>query len=415
MILAVSLRASDKGVVLVREYKADSAALVDISSDGRFILTQGSRYVRCRDSGPKCRVEVLTVYDSRTGRRLGEQLSADQGSFHPFGFVQGSRVSAVSSRRDAQQRTTMSNWLQWDPVLDSRTELPWPNNLAFSPMCQLDGDRFLGMVRDRSSPRRVKMKLADASGLHELQQPFIPDSYPVSDGRGAYPLLLSLMPANCRAWRSTTSYLFQSEGYPPTLHWISTEGTRAPRVCRSFPGERIHGYAVSPDTALLVVVTGTGDLPVGGVRYRVFLNVLDGKNCEVLRRFPVQFPEKPGWTAPLLNPERKQPNYVPFFDQFASHIAISPDNRNLALAYGLYRAPDGIAFFGLYSLTNGRRLATLRGDTYRGGFWHAILHNTEVIWAGAAPITGAMQFSSDSRMLFATSEHLYQWNIADLK
>jgi hypothetical protein len=119
---------------------------------------------------------------------------------------------------------------------------------------------------------------------------------------------------------------------------------------RSFPGERIHGYAVSPDTALLAVMTGTGDLPVGGVGYRAFLNVWDGKNCEALRRLPLQFPEKPSWTAPPSYPERKRPNNVPFFHQFATHIAISPDNSKLALAYGLYRDPDGIAFFGLYSL-----------------------------------------------------------------
>jgi hypothetical protein len=95
-------------------------------------------------------------------------------------------------------------------------------------------------------------------------------------------------------------------------------------------------------------------------------------------------------------------------------MAISPDHGKLALTYGVFRSYDGIAFVGLYSLTDGRRLATLRGDTYRGGVWHAIFHNTEEVWAQSAPVNGALTFSPDLRVLLATSANIYQWDVSGL-
>ena len=84
------------------------------------------------------------------------------------------------------------------------------------------------------------------------------------------------------------------------------------------------------------------------------------------------------------------------------------------MSYGVFKSPDGVAFFGVYSLENGSRLATLRADAYRGGFWRAVLRNSEVLWAESAPINGMLTFSPDSRFLFATSEHIYQWDVSRL-
>jgi hypothetical protein len=105
---------------------------------------------------------------------------------------------------------------------------------------------------------------------------------------------------------------------------------------------------------------------------------------------------------------------VAFSDQFARQIAFSPDNRLLALSYGISRDPHGLAFFGLYSLSDGRRMATLPGDVYRCGILHGALLNDE-LHCPIAPLDGVVQFSPDSKLLFASSEHLHEWNVSELQ
>jgi hypothetical protein len=143
------------------------------------------------------------------------------------------------------------------------------------------------------------------------------------------------------------------------------------------------------------------------------LTVLKSEDFKIMSKFVLPFPDvKPVWHAPLLAPKNKY-LYNHFFpDQLASSIAISPDNSKLAFAYGVYRDPDGIAYWGLFSLTDGRRIATLRGDVYRGGLLQGLMNDQ--LWAPMAPINGAMRFSADSRTLFATSKCVWQWDLSGL-
>ena len=94
-------------------------------------------------------------------------------------------------------------------------------------------------------------------------------------------------------------------------------------------------------------------------------------------------------------------------------MAISPDNKLLAVSYGMFRDPNGFAYFDLYSLPDGRRLATLAGDAYKCGIFHGALLSDE-LHCSAAPISG-VQFSPDSQTLFASSKHLREWNVSALK
>jgi len=146
----------------------------------------------------------------------------------------------------------------------------------------------------------------------------------------------------------------------------------------------------------------------------VFLTIFQADDCKLLRRLLLPFPDiNPVWRAPLLAPNNKYLDDHLFKDQLASSMAISADNTKVALAYGVNKNSDGIAFFGLFSLSDGRRIATLRGDVYRGGILQGLIRDQ--LWASMAPITGEMRFSPDSRFLFATSECVWQWDLSRLQ
>jgi len=59
LILIASLAAGEDQPIPVREYKKDDAALIELSKDGKLILTKGSRPTVCQGKKRKCRVEVL--------------------------------------------------------------------------------------------------------------------------------------------------------------------------------------------------------------------------------------------------------------------------------------------------------------------------------------------------------------------
>jgi hypothetical protein len=139
---------------------------------------------------------------------------------------------------------------------------------------------------------------------------------------------------------------------------------------------------------------------------------LSATDCSALRRFELQFPERPILRSALIGSIQYYDN-IHFGAQFPSRLAISADKTKLAVAYGVYRRPSGYAYFGLYSLADGHRLATLNGDVERKWLWSGFLNDE--IFAQGAPIGGALRFTQDSRTLYGTSEHLRQWDISGLK
>jgi WD40 repeat protein len=103
---------------------------------------------------------------------------------------------------------------------------------------------------------------------------------------------------------------------------------------------------------------------------------------------------------------------VPFDSQFARSIAISPDNTLLAVSYGIAKGISGSAFFGIYSLADGHRLSTLKGDTFTPNLRQIFI--SDIYSAHEAPINAALQFSPDSKSLYTSSRNLRQWDVSIL-
>jgi hypothetical protein len=94
-------------------------------------------------------------------------------------------------------------------------------------------------------------------------------------------------------------------------------------------------------------------------------------------------------------------------------VTISPDNTKLAVSYGISKGISGVSFFGVYSMMDGHRLATLKGDTYTPSLPDLFL--SDIYSAREAPITGTLGFSLDSNTLYTSSGHLRQWDISKSK
>jgi hypothetical protein len=169
---------------------------------------------------------------------------------------------------------------------------------------------------------------------------------------------------------------------------------------------------MSPDGTMIAVVTSVGKIP-GDLNYSVYVNLLRAEDCTPLHRYLLSFPEKGEVKSGLFN-DKTYLDHVPFSGQFARILAISPDNQTLAVAYGIYKDPHGYAYFGLYSLKDGHRMATLPGDAYKCGILHGALLSDQ-LWCSSAPIKNELKFSPDSRTLFTTSEHIRQWDVSGLR
>jgi hypothetical protein len=394
----------DDGVHLLREYKKDNAALVEVSTDGHFILARGTRKVAECPAKRTCLATVLAVYETTAAKPFAELITQEDGNFFDAGFVRGHDVNFIE-----QEWNSSPLHFEWNPVSGSRIEIPWTVPKDFAPTCVVDDQQLLAVGRDKAGKiMSSKIAIADAKGLWDLQQPTVP--YLDDFARG-------LSNFQCTAWRSGSRYLVTGASPESSLYWISIHPDVPAQLCHTFTGERIHGYTISPDGSMVGVSTeaveNTAEIGKLHPQHPLFLSVLDGKSCKALKRFELQFPEHEIVHTPLLAPKNKYYDNRHFPAEFAARMAISPDNSKLAVAYGVFKGYDGTAFFGLYSLPDGVRLATLRGDVYRGGFFHGFLNDE--IFAPSAPITGAMQFSPDSKTLYATSNHLRQWDVSALR
>jgi hypothetical protein len=394
---------------LVRKFKENSAALVGISKDGRFILTIGHGKGR-NCSG--CRISILAVYETSNGRKVSEVATKDSRDeyFSAAAFSNSQHICALKQNLSGPNDSRLV-MMDWDFISGTHIAQPLHISDDFDPMCIFNDSRTVGILRNnKSRPSQQNLAISDAAGLHILGQPFSETPFP-------FEKMVKFSRLNCSIWETGNNLLFGTAGPDSALYWTSTQVDRKPTLCYTFPGEIIRGFTFSPDRSLLAVITTSPDI-YEDKKYppitQVFLTVLQGKSCELLRRIRLPFPDiQPVWRAPLLAPNNKYLDNHLFKDQLASSMAISPDNTKLALAYGIYKSSDGIAFFGLFSLSDGSRLATLRGDIYRGGIFQGFIRDQ--LWVGMAPIRGEMRFSPDSRTLFATSECIWQWDLSGLR
>lgn len=127
----------------------------------------------------------------------------------------------------------------------------------------------------------------------------------------------------------------------------------------------------------------------------------------------MDFPEKPQQRSAFLLFGPKHLTNVPFPDQFARYVAISPANTKLAVSYGISRGMSGLSFFGVYSMTDGHLSRTIEGDTYTPSLRDFFIG--DIFSASEAPIAGTLGFSLDTNTLYTSSDHLRLWDISKLK
>lgn len=426
LALLVAGMAGDAQPKVLREFK--DAALVELSEDGHLILTTSLRLVKCADEKHTCYSEVLTVYDSTSRKSVGELISTKPpcygvaNRFLTAGFVRQGEVRAVESACDSQRNSWSYALLTWDPISRSERRSPIDFPKDFSYQCRVDEERLLGLGELEVWPPYTYGKKYDPANRvpHYVRRPL----KIIAPGAQAETIAViedSPFVLNdsfkCKAWRSGSLYLIEDvraseeledRGLGKSLAWFNTEPGARSRSCYTFEGERIHGYSISPDSSRIAVITSLRDAPT----YRTFLTVLDGGTCGQLSRFDLEFPEKPRSRAPLLAPSKKYLDNVPFRDQFARSIAISADNTLVAVAYGISKGISGLAFFGVYSMSDGHRMATLKGDTFTPNLYE--MFELDMYSARGAPIEGALQFSPDSKSLYTSSKNLRQWDISKL-
>jgi len=387
--------AADNSAQLIRTYGKDYALLADISIDGQFILTNG--HSACPPKGIKCNAGVLGVYEAATGKLVRELVAESyNGGFTAVGFIRGNNVIAAEYKTHVSSvprgwPTSTTGLFRWDPGSGTREEISPSLAVDFSPVYPLDENGFLGVgPREQAHNWKTRLKALDPdSNIRDL--PIYLDA-------------LAVFATDWRAGHFQNSFLIRPDRYGNSISWVSTRPSDSPRVCQTFPSEIVYGHAISADGKLIVVITGGGQPPGHYNDSSAYVNVLDAASCVALHRFELQLPM-----------EVRADHTGLFKDDFAKHVAISPDNRRLAIAYGLKYKDDGIAYFGLYSLVDGRHLATLKGDSYKGGFWEALREMEAHASASFAPILGGLRFSPDSRMLFGTSKFLRQWDISRLQ
>jgi hypothetical protein len=396
-------------IASIREYTRDDATLVELSADGKYFLTQAYRKIpNCPGS---CHTTVFAVYNTGNGR-LVRELVVDQDDIVSVSFARGNAVRYLRKEVDDSLQL-----IEWDPISGATSEIPFLHSSKMVPVCILDDKHILTIGTNSSDGPMHFGILSPEAERDAFLMPLLAERTSASiPPRG---ILQDGWRDNCNAWRSGTRLLVPTNEASSGLVWVSTEPSVPARMFRNFPGERIYGYAISPDGKLVAVVTAARDAGEGpgSPNNPAFLHVDDAESGTELGKFQMDFPDKPVLRGSVFAPATKHLDNYHFEHQFARNVAISPDHTKIAVAYGVYSDPNGIAYFGLYSLSDGHRIATIKGDTLISGFWWAVFHLAEdwSITAHDAPLWGAMQFSPDSRVLYATSDHLHLWNVSGEK
>jgi hypothetical protein len=246
-----------------------------------------------------------------------------------------------------------------------------------------------------------------------------------------------------------------------------------PASCSLPIKEKMFGYSISDDGTMAAIITGSGNITDDDVltlNYRVFLNVVDTLKCSVISNYELSFPEKDANKAPQA-PQAKDNSFkdAQLSLALAKSMTISPDKTKVALSYGILAGNsngDSIGVFGIYSMADGHRIATLKGDTFENinnlsgirraddGLQNALdemdrITNSHLNPRASAnnvsmlnqneetkrmlsatqtarptmhtpsknpvPSAGLIKFSPDSKTFYASSNNLRQWDISNLK
>ena len=179
---------------------------------------------------------------------------------------------------------------------------------------------------------------------------------------------------------------------PATAKTEWTPGGAGPVPPASF------GAAETPDGTLGAVAQYRADRTAG-----LELFTLPGRG--ELRRLVLRFSEL----------ERPRTSMMP---QFGKAIALSPDQRWVAIGYGVQYGDtwgDVKAFVGVYALADGHRGAVISGQTYRRNVLLEALTGGDGGPTLGVPLGDRIAFSPDSKTLYGTSGRLFAVDLSRLR
>ena len=371
-----------------------SSEIVDMSRDGKFWLLHGSRTKKCEENKYGCREAFLTVYSTEAGKQVGELV--DGATAVPFArFKDPPLVELLTGR------TTQATLRQvWDPTSGSVREAPFAGPDFFQPLCPLGDFGYLGRIGDGTT-RTPNYSAVSPGAQRRL---------PVDPGESW------IRSTPCHFATLTAAWLNRNG---QTLSWINVADGKA-TACASFPDELVN-YTISPDDSLIVAVTRTkpdtkllvDTTEVTDPTQEMYAHLLQASDCSVLRKFKLEFPEKPTKTAPLLAPRNLY--WKNAMLRGSNVLTVSPDNSMMAIGYGVRTNgiySDAPAYFAIYSISHGRRLARMKADTYRNGLLTALRY-MDCVSTTAAPVT-SVRFSPDSRTLYAGSLRIWAWDVSGI-
>ncbi len=112
----------EKGkAVLIRKIKENSAALVDISKDGKFILTIGNGKGRNCNG---CRISIMAVYKTSNGMKVHEIATKDSNEyFRAAAFSNSQHVYAVKQSLSKSSHSSLV-MMDWDFISESHVDGP---------------------------------------------------------------------------------------------------------------------------------------------------------------------------------------------------------------------------------------------------------------------------------------------------
>jgi hypothetical protein len=267
---------------LIRVYERESD-LIDVSGDGKRILAIETQKRKCADKKNICRSETLVVYETSTGKKLGEFKTRDRdgGLFSSAAFLQQNKVGAFENSR--------SLWIEWNFENGQIQEKEIFIKLDSQMLCVTPDNRFL--LKKRVGPLE-RLSTLDPENMftESIQTPVLP----IED-------------FDCQGWRHGSSYLLETETADNhvSLSLISSKPEISSKGCHIIPKEQIYNHTVSPDDSIIAIITGVSGQglvadDVFSPEDKTFLNLYDGAACERSKRFELEFPEHPKLKAPLL-------------------------------------------------------------------------------------------------------------------
>jgi hypothetical protein len=184
---------------------------------------------------------------------------------------------------------------------------------------------------------------------------------------------------------------------PGTVDWTPLSSAEKRELDGSERAARESGIVLSPDGTIGASVRKGEDHGV---------DVYPLPAHAPIRRIRIDFPEARMEYVRLMG------------EQFAEALAISYDNRWIAIGYGQIYGTDwgsSKAFVGVYSLRDGHRAAVVAGQEYSRNLFFELLRGGDGGPTAGIPLGHCIGFSPDGRWLYGTSKRLFAVDVSRLR